>query len=78
MSPFNTTMLNHYNAWMAFLIIPPQQNTRRSPKVGSMLDQRRRRWANIEPTMGKCLMFAGSISSNLDPQDVSSDILKNN
>ena len=34
-------------------------NTRRSPIVGSMLVQRRRRWANIEPTMGEHLVFAG-------------------
>ena len=46
-------------------------NTRRSPKVGSMLDQRlspqvgstldqrRARWANIEPTLGERLVFAG-------------------
>ena len=24
-----------------------------------MLGQRRRRWTNIEPTMGECLVFAG-------------------
>ena len=24
-----------------------------------MLDQRRRRWANIKPTVGQCLVFAG-------------------
>ena len=26
--------------------------------VGSRLSQRRRRWTNIEPTMGECLVFA--------------------
>ena len=31
-------------------------NNETSPKVGSMLDQRRRRWANIEPTLGECLV----------------------
>ena len=30
-----------------------------SPKVGSMLDQRRRRWASIDPTLGECIVFAG-------------------
>ena len=29
-----------------------------SPKVGSMLVQRRRRWTNIEPTLGKCVGLA--------------------
>ena len=32
-------------------------NTSDWPIVGSMLDQRLRRWPNIEPTMGECLMF---------------------
>ena len=27
--------------------------------VGSLLGQRRRRWANSKPTLGKRLMFAG-------------------
>ena len=27
--------------------------------VGSMLGQRRRRWTNIEPALGQCLVFAG-------------------
>ena len=35
-------------------------NTRRWPKVGLLLGQRRRRWANIPPTLGQRLMFAGS------------------
>ena len=26
---------------------------------GPMLGQRRRRWPNIDPTLGECLMFAG-------------------
>ena len=30
----------------------------RSPKVDSMLAQRLRRWANIEPTLGERLLFA--------------------
>ena len=34
-------------------------NTRRSPNVGTMLDQRRRRWSNIVPTLGECFRFAG-------------------
>ena len=29
-----------------------------------MLDQRRRRWANIEPTLGECLVFAGIYTAN--------------
>ena len=35
-------------------------NTRRSPNAGSMLGQRRRRWANIEPALGECLVIAGN------------------
>ena len=34
-------------------------NPRRSPNVGTMLGQRRRRWANIVPTLGEHLVFAG-------------------
>ena len=34
-------------------------NARRLPNVGSVLVQRRRRWANIEPTLGERLVFAG-------------------
>ena len=34
-------------------------NTRRWPNDGLMLDQRRRRWANIHPTLGQRLVFAG-------------------
>ena len=37
----------------------PTANTRRPPNVGSMLGQRRRRWTNIEPTLGERLVFAG-------------------
>ena len=34
-------------------------NTKRWPYVGLMLGQRRRRWANIKPTLGQPLVFAG-------------------
>ena len=34
-------------------------NTGHSPKVGSMLAQRLRRWSNIEPTLDECFVFAG-------------------
>ena len=36
-----------------------QKNTRRSPNVGTMLGQRRRRLANIVPTLSERLVFAG-------------------
>ena len=39
-------------------------NSRRSPKVGLMLGQRRRRWTNIEPTLGERLVFAGISPDN--------------
>ena len=36
-------------------------NTRHGPNVGSMLGQRRRRWPNIDSTLGRCLVFAGTV-----------------
>ena len=36
-------------------------NTGHSPNVVSMLGQRRRRWANIETTLGEFSMFAGLV-----------------
>ena len=36
-------------------------NLRRLPKVGSMLGQRRRRWANIDLTLGDRLHVAGDV-----------------
>ena len=33
------------------------------PNVGVMLGQRRRRWANIGTTLGRCLTFAGYIDA---------------
>ena len=47
------------------LLIPLMENyfshstARRLPNVGSVLERRRRRRANIEPTLGKRLVFAG-------------------
>ena len=37
-------------------------NTRRWPNGGLMLGQRRRRWANISPTLGQRFVFAGIIA----------------
>ena len=37
----------------------PQANTSHWPNVGLMLVQRRRRWTNINPTLGQYLVFAG-------------------
>ena len=34
-------------------------NTMHQPNVGPMLGQRRRRWTNIGPTLGRCIVFAG-------------------
>ena len=39
-------------------------NTIRLPNVGLMLAQRRRRWANSNPTLGKRIVFAGYLSSS--------------
>ena len=36
-------------------------NIKISPKVGSMVGQRHRWWANIETTLNECLLFAGYI-----------------
>ena len=41
-----------------------QARTRRSPNVGLMLSHRRRRWLNIKPTMGQCLVLAWILSHN--------------
>ena len=41
----------------------PQQP--RSSNVGSMLGQRRRRWANIEPILGERLVFSGSPAEHI-------------
>ena len=38
----------------------PQQNTIHWPNVCSMLGHRLRRWPNTEPTLGQCVVFAGS------------------
>ena len=37
----------------------PLDNERRLANVGAMLGQRRRRWANIVPTLAKRLVLAG-------------------
>ena len=51
-----TTLHRRYiHAWPPNLDLP-SANTRHSSKVGSMLDQRRRRWAGIEPTLDECLV----------------------
>ena len=34
-------------------------NTKHSPEFGTMLGQRLRRWPNIVPVLGECLVFAG-------------------
>ena len=36
-------------------------NTSRWPYIGMMLAQRRRRWANISPALGKRLVFVGHV-----------------
>ena len=36
-------------------------NMRRWPNVCLLLDRRRKRWANSEPTLGQRLMFAGDV-----------------
>ena len=38
-------------------------NTRDSPKTGSMLAHRQRRWPNTEPVLGECLLFAGLVNN---------------
>ena len=32
--------------------------------VGLMLDQRLRRWPNIEPTLGRCIVFTGNMGGD--------------
>ena len=48
---------SHYDIELCIYIHPA--NTSRSPNVGLMLDQRRRRWTNIKPTLGERLVLAG-------------------
>ena len=43
----------------------PSKKTRQYTIVGSMLGHRLRRWPNIEPTMGECLVFDGQHSAPL-------------
>ena len=33
-------------------------NTNHSPNVGSMWGKRRKLWANIGPTLGRCVVFS--------------------
>ena len=40
-------------------------NTRRSPNVGTMLGQRRRRWTNIVPTLGECFCGQDMINRSI-------------
>ena len=42
-------------------IMRVKPNTKRSPNVGIMLVQRRRRWTNIVLTLGERLGFAGKM-----------------
>ena len=43
-------------------------NTIHCPIVGSMLGQRRRRWTNIDPALGQCLVFAGVATDSTNPR----------
>ena len=47
-----------YGKFLSKHVLP---QTRRSPNVCSMLGQRRRRWANTEPTLAERLVFAGTL-----------------
>ena len=42
-----------------FIYISIPGNTKRWPNVGLMMGQRRRRWTNIKPILGQCLVSAG-------------------
>ena len=41
-------------------------STIKRPDVGSKLGQRRRRWPNIEPTLGQCLVLTGNYRCSLN------------
>ena len=43
------------------IVAHSRRNSRRSPNAGSMLARRLRRRANIEPTLGERLVFAGAL-----------------
>ena len=60
---------NNYTIIMASVpLLQPEvvaipENMRPQPNVGSPLGQRRRRWANSQPTPGQRLMSAGMLLS---------------
>ena len=67
---------NHGNKYRTTCHIPA--NTRHSPNVGSMLAQRRRRWASIEATLVQCFVFAGILDQQFltnDTGDMQSKLL---
>ena len=53
--------------WKSGALLPYPANTIHRPHVGSMLGQRRRRWTNIEPTLGKCIVLNGYELQDLEP-----------
>ena len=49
-------------------------NTTRWPDAGLMLAQRRWRWANISPALGRRVVFADNLSSVLDKTRTTSTV----
>ena len=45
--------------------VAPPANTRHRHTVVLMLRQRLRRWPNIRPAIGQCLVFTGAVSMTL-------------
>ena len=60
-SSFNANRITHWIFYITLIrkISSIPANTKRSAYVGTMLDQRRRRCANIVPTLGERFVFAG-------------------
>ena len=58
---FNANRITHWIFYITLIrkISSIPAKTKRSAYVGTMLDQRRRRWANIVPTLGERFVFAG-------------------
>ena len=53
-------MLCWYNTKYGLCLFPA--NATHISNVGLMLAQRRRRWPNIEPILGECLVLAGLVA----------------
>ena len=64
LSPITVISHNLTSAQKTIIVTANSANRRRWSNIGLMLDQRRRWLANINPTLGRCLVFAEPICWN--------------